>query len=364
MSWRKRYLQVEDDLSLADSGTKTFDLNIDEPITALDLRFKIRNSSSAVKEQPPENYITKVEIIDGGTVYDSLSGPQLVAQAVYGLGHWPRHFYDERANNNQRIHAPLLFGRWLDDEEYAFNPRLLTNPQLRFTWSDNSNYADGYYTLGITAHLLEGLTPPRQMITWKEIEAWTTASSGVHKTEIPMDFPYRGLMIRNYADGAIPYLTHTHFKLDIDNSKYIPLDLDTDEFRDLTRAEFGPYQAFYHLVESNNVQVNSWIGETLAAQGSHQTTPPSTIALYSAGAWPLFVVYGADAGGGAITDALIEATAQGYYPHNCYLWPFGGWYDPALWLDPRLYKTIDLKLTEGVADIAASIVGIQARTMP
>ncbi|MBU2685572.1 MAG: hypothetical protein KKF27_20215, partial [Gammaproteobacteria bacterium] len=196
-------------------------------------------------------------------------------------------------------------------------------------------------------------------------ESWTTASSGEHKVELPIDYTIRALMMRPYATGGIWNTIWTHFKLDCDMGKFIAFDLDQHEFRDLMMQQFGPYLVRYFMVATNNEQKEAWLGEVFDCQGSHQTTPPDITSLYSSG-WPVFFTYIADHAGGAATDALVQASASGYYPHTNLLWPFGRWQDPETWFSPRTlgYGSVDLKITEATASAAAQVAVQQVRPLP
>lgn len=361
MPWNYREVQIEDDKSIGDSGTETIDLNVTEPITALILRFKVKNDSSNLLNQPPERNISKIEIIDGGQTFWALNGQMAVAAAVNGLGRWPHHWYDERANSNQRINFPILFGRQLGDEKYAFTPSKLLNPQLRITWADQVGYLDGQHTLGVTARVMEGLSPPAEALMWREIEAWTTASAGEHKVDLPVDHSYRSLMIRAWEDDNVPSGIISNLKLDCDVGKFIPFDLASHEFRDIIKQMFGPYfhRQFIHGTSGTTRQ--AWMGETLSVMGS------SADSAYFVMAWTAFwsyfsaSVYNYD---GVSGDAIAaQLLVSGLFPHSCYLYPFGRPADPETWFPASRYGEIALKLTEGSTGSTVSVAVQQPRRL-
>jgi len=365
MAWKYRQVQIEDDLAVADSGTKTFDIKVKDPLTALIIRFKAANGAAQVPDFQPEEAITKVELTDGGQVYWALNGPMAVAASVYGLDRWPRQWYDERANNNQRINFPIMFGRYIGDEQYAFTPTRLVNPQLKITWADTALFLDDSLTIGLTAQVMEGLSAPPSMLAWKEVESWTTASSGEHKVELPTDYTIRALMMRPYVVSNLWGNIWTNFKLDCDMGKFIPFDLEDHELGDILRQEFGPYQVGMHHVLTHNETTQLPMGEVIQVAGGAVGTPYA-ITLYTAGAWGYMIPYLIDVAGAFGTDVPIEDLVTGFYPHWSLLWPFGKWMDPATWFSPKRegYGAVDLKLTEGVASADGRVAVQQIRPLP
>ena len=358
-----REVLLEDDKSVGDSGTLTVDINIKDPITAFIVRFKAKNGVSDVDEAPPENAVSKIELVDGGQVYWSLTGPQAVAAAVYGLGRWPQCWYDERANNNQRMDFALMFGRYIGDPEFAFDPTRLRNPQLKITWVDTAGYLDASLTIGVIARVMEGVAAPSRCLLWKEIEAWVTASGGVHIVDLPTDYPYRSLLMRPCLVGNVWTDIFSHFKMDCDVGKLLPFDLDAAEFRDITKQLYGPYSHLEFIVATHNEFKEGWMGEIIAVSGGRVSTP-AIITLYSAGAWAGYYAYLHDAAGAALADVPVQAYITGFYPHSCILYPFGRPDVPETWFNAPGFGDIDLKLTEGISSAAGSVAIQQPRSLP
>lgn len=357
-----REVQIEDDKSVGDSGTLTVDINVKDPITALIVRFKAQNDTSALSNQPPERQISKVEIVDGGQAYYSLMGEMAVAAAVNGLGRWPHHWYDERPSVNQRCNFPIMFGRFLGDPEFGFDPTRLVNPQLKVTWADQAGYLDDSLTIGVTARVMEGVPAPAKALLWKEVETWTTASSGVRVIDLPTDYPFRQLMIRCFKAGAIPSSTFTNFKLDCDVGKLIPFDLASHEFRDILKQYFGPYMHRQFIYGTATTKREAWFAEVLAS--------PLTVdaAGYIGNAINMFYSYSVvdiiHHSGTTSTSNTVQMLVTGLFPHSCYIYPFGLQNDPATWFKSAAYGDIDLKITEAVADGEGSVAVQQPRSLP
>lgn len=362
MPWKYREVQILDDASIGDSGTKTVDIKLEDPITSLIIRFKATHAG-VLDDTPAQKNITHIELIDGGQVYYSLSGPQAVAATTYGLGRYPSCWIDGRAAMTDSMSFQLLFGRFLGDELLAFTAAKLRNPQLRVSWTDVDGFTDDSLTLGVTARIMEGLPPPSHALMWEEIEAWNTAAQGVHTVDLPVDLPIRALMHRVYHATEYWGGFHTHFKLDCDMGKYIPFDLDRGEYEDIVRAVMGPFHVAQHGTWNNAQWVQGWLGSII---GAHLTSIDSyTIANpYTAGAWNWVITYLRSNAGAEMEDRPCELVCTGYYPENCVLYPFGRLDDPATWFPATNYKLIQLKITEGQADGAASVCVQQKRSIP
>lgn len=361
MTWDYRDVLIEDDKSIGDSGTETIDLDVQEPITALLIRFKVNNGAN-LTDHPPARHITKVEIVDGGQSYWSLNGWMAVAAAIYGLDRFPHHWTDARNTANQRINFPILFGRYLGDEKYAFNSRALRNPQLKITWEDYANYTDDAHTLGVTARVMEGLTPPGECLLWKEIEAWTTAATGTHKVELPVDHTYRALLMRCWEAANLISNTWDHYKLDCDLGKFLPFDMDDHEMLDVLKMYHGPYDYFRYDVASSGDTREAWFGETL----NIHTNPDSNVEItkaYSA-FWSFFYLWTFNVSGTALSDQAMQNTIKGYFPMNTLLYPFGRPDSPETWFDPRRFKKVDLKIDESNVDAEAAVAVQQVVPLP
>lgn len=361
MTWKYREVQVTDDESIDDSGTETIDLNIKDPITALIARFKVTNAAQACPDVPPELVVSKIEIVDGGQVHWSLNGQEAVAAACYGLRQWPFHWYAGNTSYNQNISIPLLFGRYLGDEEFAFDPRKLLNPQLKFTWVANALHLTTGKTLGITARVMEGLAPPAQCLMWKQVEAWSAASTGEHKVDLPVDLPFRSLMMRAFTPASSPGGIWTHYKLDCDLGKYIPFDLDQQEMMEICKMTDGPFYNRQTAEVISGQWLESWLGECLNVTSGQIASGISADAVTFGG--PRVQFCGQLVGGGSAGTWGAMYSPSGYFPHSSVLYRFGRRDVPATWFPAREYGEIALKLTEYASGAVVSTAVQQPVTL-
>jgi len=351
-----RYREVEllATKTVADSGTETVDVDVLEPITAIIVNLDLTNGGSAVADAPPESIISKIEIVDGGRVLVSLSGQQAVAAAVLERGGWPDHWYDERANSGQSISIPLFFGRWDGDETFAFNPQAYSNPQVKVTWAKASGHATGGVQLGVMARVMEDVAAPSQALFWKTVRTFTSAASGEEPTDMPMENPWRRLLIRAYLTDQSPWQILTRFKLDCDAGKFIPLDLTTTRLINVMRTLFGFTSHKSTIRRADNAAVQPWLGSDTQAQ----VTPEAIDAvarIWLAGG-SVGVLRAINTAGGYLGVGTYEVLFSGTLPHSSFCYQFGDFDIAESWFPSAAYKGAKLKLTQGAANAAVAII--------
>jgi len=357
-----REVVLEDDKTLADSGTETFDLNIRDPITELILKYRVKNAGAVAADVPPEKTISKIEIVDGGQTYLSMTGYEAVAVACYDKGFWPPHWYAEVASSNQRISIPLQFGRFVGDREFGFDPTKLNNPQLKFTWAKDTLHATGEVSLGIIAKVMEGVGSPGRCLLTKAVESWTGGASGVKKVDLWSDYPYRRIFARSYLYGSTLANLYSHLKLSCDADKLVIFDCDSAEFQDILRTFFRPFQVRkMDSFETGAIDYkNCHVDGRTTCQGSVGTQYLNSM-FWASGAnyYSMRVVDAA----GAETACNVQVLITGEFPHATYCYQFGLADDPDSWFNAPSYKDIDLNLTEGGA-AANSVLVQQPRSLP
>jgi len=150
-----RYATVLPEYTLGAPGTYTVDLNVQDPISRLELGWKVTLANSLMLDALAA-CITKIELVDGSDVLHSLSGKQNQALCIY----------DRRCptmNNailgvGDPAHAGfgIDFGRYLYDPELAFDPTRFRNPQLKITHNRALVGADtSTHSIQIMAHLFD-----------------------------------------------------------------------------------------------------------------------------------------------------------------------------------------------------------------
>ena len=357
-----RDVEILADLVVADSGTRTIDLNVTEPITELAVDIKVKNTAVVCNDMPAERIISKIEIVDGGKVYWSCSGAEAIAISCYEKGRWPPVWLYEGASGNQRAHIPLSFGRYLGDEQYAFSPTRLLNPQLKVTWAKNALHTTAQVELGVYAKLMQGVSPPSQALLTKAIRAFTTAGSGVEPTDLPVDQPYRRLFIRGELSGTAFTSIFSHYKLDCDVASLVVFDLGQRNMVNRCETEFGFFSYRKHDFVDDGRLVRSWLGRTMAC--SLQSGSGGRICngyTTSSDNYCSHVDLHDNTGQ---TDLTVVAEVMGSFPQYTLCYQFGRKEDPASWFNPTRFGAINLQLTQGTADAVASILLQQPVPLP
>ena len=358
-----REVVVEDDKTLGDAGTEITELNLTEPITELALKLRVENTSGYSADVPPEITFTKIEIVDGGQTYLSMSGYEAVAAACYDKGFWPPHWYAEVGGASQRVTIPLQFGRFVGDPMFALDATRLRNPQLRVTYSLDADHESGEIQMGVLAKVMEGVAPPGKALIYKEIEEFTSSAEGVKNVDLPVDYPIRRLLVRPFDGDSIPSNIITHHKLDCDVGKLIVFDHDAAEFEDILRAFFGPFQVrkMDRIPVGGAYRQCHMAGRTIAnanAEGFY-----NNVQAWATGS----IMYAAritNISTGLDEEGSIQTLITGEFPHSAYCYQFGLKDEEATWFPAASYGEIKLKLTQGVADCTVGVVVQQPRAIP
>lgn len=336
------------------SGTETIDLAVTEPLTALFVEFAATNGAAVAKDVPPGHCIDKIEIVDGGQVYWSTSGPEAIAAAVYESNVWPAHWYDELANHGQNLTIPLNFGRFLGDEEFAFSPSRLLNPQIKVTWTRNALHTTTGYTLGVKVKAMQGVSPPAKTLMVKNIRTFTTAASGIESTDLPVNLDYRRLYVRAYHANFFWVAMLTHLKLDCDVGKLIVFDGSQYELLEMVQAVFPSVDVGMLTSCDSNIWHEGWLGNIAAASlGFNQGGIIGDAWHASAGRWQSIV---ADHDGSLTTGKSAAVSVRGWMPQTTLCYQFGRSQDPASWFRPSQYGQVRLELTQGSADKSIDIL--------
>lgn len=230
MNYRDATILAEETLGAA--TTKTIDLNVSQPISRIELSYKITLEDYAMLAALVSP-ITKLELVDGSDVLHSLSGVQNQALCIYDR-RVPTMNHDIIASG-AGSHATLGidFGRYLWDRELAFDPSRFKNPQLKITHNRALlSAATTVHSLEIHAQCFdERAISPIGFLMAKEHWTWTPSTNNEYGyADLPTDYPIRQILLRPYLTQVRPLVVVDHFKLSEDNDKRIPLDLELTSY--------------------------------------------------------------------------------------------------------------------------------------
>jgi len=361
MAIRRDYLAKQK--SVSDSDIVEFKLKGRGIISAIDVIYEATNGSTSNQGHPIHKDVSKIEVIDGSESLWSLSMVQAQALDFYMDGKMPPMEIDERGGQTQLEMARILFGRWLGDREYAFDPEKFDNPVLRciheLTISSTAGFASGSGKLTVIAHIFEDeRVSPKGYLRAIEVKSFTSEASGDEETELPQDLKIRMLLIRAYESGVAWDTDITNVKVDMGYGKKTPWDIRAVDLKRMNIERFGlatisqilyrtdgdspelflAYPEVVNVNAVNDMSIASYdaiSADTITLQVLDLSTSPSIAK--------------------ATADRRIDCIAQGAFPHHVACIPFGEMDKPETWLDPKAIKPVRVILTQGGAGAAVSI---------
>jgi len=346
---------------VGDSGTETVDIDVTDPITELSITLDLTNGGAKALNRPPQNFISKIEVVDGGTVYASLTGPEAFAVFFYETGHVPVHLFSEVASEAQAVILPLRFGRFLGDPLRNFDPTKLRNPQVKVTWAKDALHLASSLYLTVKAKLLSGVPGASSCLLVNDVRSWTTAASGDEDTELPTDYPIRRLFVRPWLSEPCAANILSRYKIDCDAGKFIPLDMSGWDLQEEIERIFGYAHIRHDIYATNADKKQTWLGYTMGA--SVATAASGYIANLWCSKNSYGVIYGFKHDGTGMDEQKCEMLVYGCLPHNVFCIPFGLPEDPATWLPATAFKSVKLRVTQAEADATAYIAVQQDRPM-
>lgn len=374
-----RYAVLANDKAETDSstsGTVTIDLPERGILTEVNLMVRCAQTYTDNQTLPFHHAIKKIELlVDGSTVVKSLTGLQARALMAYRGGPFGiTNDYLQGVNHNLYYHSFILYlGRFAGDTKYGLRLDAFSNPQLKFTYdlstvtydgvTYDSNTTDPTLTYNVMAKLLDGAPTgfTDKFIQSRQIDSWTVAASEEHNTEIPRGYPLFGLMLRaGYLDKyTFDFLNHV--KLDFDNGKWLPIDMDYENLFALLRDIYPKpmsHSGYLRLANGDNfdAQFLHVVGGGInVVAGNAATIKIPYLGL------PISVVSCQDYTGAALTSQVqCNYNILGYGPHQTVYIPMSHLLDgEAISIPTTDYGRIDLKIetsSDSGSDAETSVV--------
>ena len=354
--------------SVADAYTYIRDIDIKDPITELLIKVLAKNGENGNDENPIARVVTKIELTDGGTSLWTMDGEQCLVAARGTRGNLPPEYRSEWDNTYPFQIFPLHFGRWYGDTEYAFDPSRFKNPQVKVTVnlanvravSEDSAFRTGTSRIDIVARIMEGAPAPSKMFVVKEIAEWTGAATGTKRVELPVDWPYRLLIVRSFLTNSKPGTNIINLKMSCDADKFVPFDLPWD---DVLRQEYSQYEMVHRVQE---LLVLGAELKDIHIGNCHEVVicPNNTESFMAASIWNECSAWcqGYNAIGSALdVDKGANLYSKGYQAEHAFLIPLGNKDIPESWFPTADYGDIELLLQERA--LAENSVALQ-QVMP
>jgi len=342
-----RYLEVQGLTSMSDGDILTVDLDMADPVSELLLDLRVTNDTGSDSTEHPVACFAKIELTDGSDVLFSLDGLELEALDIYHSGMYPRggwfHYLPSVETDRQ---VAISFGRYLWDEELAFDPKRFANPKLRITFDADAgglNVSSGNVSV-LAAMFDEKVITPRGFLMTKEIKRWTAAATAHEYTDCPTDYPYRMMLLQARYGDVPPHWAFANIKLSSDQDKKV---IFNGEFRDLMFA-IGRKNAFIREVitgQGLGSLITMHCTPTMDVMGSGNnwidTSGGGDVATYN-GDGGKYQSYSED-------SINTVHTVSGWAPHGTLCIPFGKQEEIDDWFDVRMLGSLKLDVTSGNA---------------
>ena len=358
---RTRDAVIEYQKTLDDVGTLTKDLDLVDPVSAIFLEFEARNGTTSNEDNFLSDVITKVEIVDGSQVLYSLNQSQLEALYFYKTGKTPTLFPSEKITVGstyaiQRNALLLLFGRYLWDPDFSMDFTKFKNPQLKITSNlaaINAVGATGFVTATlkatIIAKVMENGKKPAQYLMAKEIESFTSATSGEKRIDLPTDYIYRMLMGRFWVEGSDIDEVITDFKMTCDSDKFIPFNRKVKQLDAEALTQFGLCELKHDIYRAHGATVRLLVNKEPVCLIMDNTGTADIPCINWQWSSNFYLSLFTHAGANDTTARDLTVREFGHALHATLPVPFGIMDDPTSWFDPKPYKKVELVLTQAVA---------------
>lgn len=346
--------------TISADGTQTIDLDMSDPISQIHLDLRATNGAGADSDGHPAESVTKIEIIDGSEVLFNLTGMCAQALDIAESGIHPRGgWYNYLVTTETDFVVCINFGRWELDPEYAFDPKQFRNPQLRITHDISAGGMNpSACKISVLATLFdEKIISPKGFLQTKEIKSYS-ATTGEHEyTDLPLDMPYRKILLQGLKREAPPHWVFSNIKLSEDQDKRVIFD---NEFRDL----------LFSYARKNAFVEETWtLGGAITSQLDMHVTPTMDV-MATGTSWTQtlgakdIALYNGD---GGYLERLTEVAAnmvvnvRGWSPHACIVLPMGNQDDPADWYNVARVGNLKLDVTGGQTTTTSKVCVQQER---
>ena len=325
--------------------TETLDIDLSDPISRITLDLRVTNGAGASATGHPAQAVTLIELVDGSEVLYSLTGLCAQALDIYNTGVHPRGgWFNYLTTTETDMMIAIDFGRFLYDPILAFDPKKFRNPQLKITHDISAGGMNpSACKLAIHAEVFDEkqITPTGFLMT-KEVKSWSGTANDIEYTDLPLDYPYRKLLVQGLKRGAPPGWVLGNIKLSEDQDKKI---LFNENFRDLI---FGLGRE------------NAFLSELLTASGALTAKTgyctPTMDVMGVGNQWRDdtaggdVATYNGDGGSYQWISEVDQNTVHhiaGWAPHGVLCIPFGDQMTPEDWYNVSGIGNLKMTVTDG-----------------
>lgn len=364
---RERLVYLADAETLPNAGTFVKNIDVVDPITGIDIIIEATTGATSCTDHEIHDDVDKVEVVDGGDVLHSLTMIEEQALNCFEWGRFPWFDFDEGAAKTVREGCKVMFGRSYRDGEIHLNPKNFKNPQLRVTYSLDVSATVGFATgsgkITAIAHVLEDVKGPyRGFLMAKEHYSYSDTASAHEYVDLPVDYPYRLLMLKALKTTYGFEEILDRIKLHADREKFVKVDQRARDLFIMNTNEFDPLVQLKTLLSTDQgtALMDIYYAKDVTVHGNVAKLI-GLAELVDAEKITLGVLKGTS-GTTKVTAAAaaaVRCTFEGYQPHACCVIPMGDLMEPDEWWDVTKYGTVTLDLLSAAVGSAANAVVIQ-----
>ena len=218
--------------SCTTAGTKTIDLDVNDPISQIQIVMKATSAGTALSAHPCGN-VSKIEVVDGSDVLASMTGYEAVGLDFYNRRVMASSYLTDVSGISAFQTYTLNFGRWLWDRELALDPKQFRSPQLKITHNyRTADSAASAATLAVYAHMFdEKKVSPTGFLRPVEAYAYTCGANGSIETfDLPRDLPIRQLLVRAALADYYPWQVSHDIKIEENGGAKVPFDMNVSDW--------------------------------------------------------------------------------------------------------------------------------------
>jgi len=219
---------------------------------------------------PLSDAITKIEIVDGGSVIKSLTGNQIKGLSMIH-GHNPLGSTEKNDNAVEGYDQFIIpLGGLFNGVQYAPDMSVFSNPQIKITWDYSITTTEFGMTCDADAApamkfsimgkiLREAQNVVHGYVKSTILKEYTQATSTETSIEIPKGLPLLGIAVEAGYDAKAFTDDVNEIKLDIDNGAWIPFDFFEEEVNSIQQIWYKKpfmYSWYADLEDADELDVH------------------------------------------------------------------------------------------------------------
>ena len=372
---KTQYAYIERQTSEAgQTGTATYDLPERDWIEEIIVRAYSTPTASTNPALPLSDAITKIEIVDGSKIIQSLSGNQVMALSMFRGSHKMAMtgINDNGAEGFDDFH--ILLGGVFNGKKYVPDFSQFSNPQIKITWdysittTKHGMSCDADTSPGMKFTVMAKVHRDATKLTHgyvksSEIKTWTSAASTTQTIEIPRGEPLLGIMVEAGYDAKFWTDDVNILKLDFDNGAWVPIELYQDEIPTIQKAWFkDDFEVSWVADLKDNIELDVHMGYPTMVQFTPATDAGRAFeyqaihkGIETVGKWDL-------------ATPSVETNYESVYIKSVGQLPFQCWYLPMRailgeeedTLNTTNFSRIDLKITSSANASTSSTPAVVA----